>query len=151
MLKRESMGILVREALRCGTIAGVAMIPFAAVFRMRGLRINEYGRKTLALLVSDVSPPLHTLLTFLQHIVISWFAAVPLLLVLAAIADRRQRLLVGSLYGAGFYVLVNSLALPFLFGDPTPWTLGLPVVYPSLVVHLVFGSVVALTARPAGR
>jgi hypothetical protein len=32
---------LVRGALRSGTIAGLAMIPFGALFRFLGLRVNE--------------------------------------------------------------------------------------------------------------
>jgi hypothetical protein len=50
---------LAGEALRSGTLAGLATIPFAALFRAFGLRINEHGRKTLALVVGDVAPPLH--------------------------------------------------------------------------------------------
>lgn len=138
---------IIRETLRTGTVAGLAMIPFAAVFRSLDLRINEYGRKTLALLVGDVSPPLHTILTFVQHLVISWAAAVPLLLLLGLIDRRRDRLLAGTVYGGVFYVAVNSLALPVVFGDPTPWALGFSTVYPSLVVHLVYGLVIALMAR----
>ena len=53
-----------------------------------------------------------------------------------------------GVYGAGFYVAVNSLALPLAFGDPTPWRLGFTVVYPSLVIHLAYGFTVALFARP---
>lgn len=140
---------LAREALRSGTLAGLAMIPFAALFQSLGLRVNEYGRKTLGLLVGEVPPTLHTLLTFALHLVISWIAAVPLLLLLARFADLRTRVCVGLFYGAVFYAAVNSLALPVAFGDPTPWELGFATVYPSLVVHLVFGSVVALAARPA--
>ena len=135
----------VRDVLRSGTIAGLAMIPFAAVFQAYGLRVNEYGRKTLALLVGVRPVPLDHLLTFTQHIVISWFAAVPLLFLLGK-TGNRSRVLVGALYGAAFYVVVNSISLPFVFGDPTPWSLGLSTVYPSLVVHLVFGITVALTA-----
>ncbi len=140
---------LVAETLRAGTVAGLAMIPFAAAFRARGLRVNEYGRKTLAHLVGDVAPPLHFLLTFIQHLVISWLAAVPLLLLLRSIADRRARLLLGAAYGAAFYVILNSMALPFAFGDPTPWQLGFTTIYPSLLIHLVYGFAVALMARPA--
>jgi uncharacterized membrane protein YagU involved in acid resistance len=139
---------LVREALRTGTVAGLAMIPFAAVFQRLGLRVNEYGRKTLALLVGDVSPRLHYLLTFIQHLVISWVVAVPLLLWLRRCSGKRDRLLVGLAYGAIFYVAVNSLALPIVFGDPTPWRLGVAVVYPSFLIHLVYGFTVALLARP---
>jgi hypothetical protein len=140
---------LARDALRSGTIAGLAMIPFAALFQFLGLRVNEYGRKTLGLLLGELPPPLHYLFTFALHIVISWIAAAPLLLVLDRFVDRRVRVFVGFLYGAAFYAVVNSLALPIAFGDPTPWELGFATVYPSLVVHLVYGTVVALTARPA--
>ena len=123
------------------------MIPFAWLFRARGLRVNEYGRKTLALVVGDVAPPLHTVLTFGQHMLISWLAAVPLLLALRRIDARRTRLLVGAVYGAGFYVVMNSWALPLAFGDPTPWQLGFEVVYPSLFIHLVYGIVIGFAAR----
>jgi uncharacterized membrane protein YagU involved in acid resistance len=143
-------GALIREALRTGTVAGIAMIPFAAAFQRFGLRVNEYGRKTLELVVRDVSPATHYVLTFIEHLAISWVVAVPLLLLLAGFSRRSERLLVGLAYGAVFYVVVNSLALPLAFGDPTPWTLGLVVVWPSLFIHLVYGFVVALLARPAG-
>lgn len=144
----DQIAWLIREALRTGTVAGLAMIPFAAVFRAKGLRINAYGAKTLALFVGDVSPPLHYLLTFVQHMVISWLVAVPLLLFIGRFARRRDRVLVGVAYGAAFYVAVNSFALPFAFGDPTPWRLGIDTVYPSLVVHFVYGAVMGLLARP---
>jgi hypothetical protein len=146
--RRDARVALIREALRSGTIAGLAMIPFAAVFGAFGLRVNEYGRKTLELLVGEVVPPVHYLLAVIQHLVISWFAAVPLLLLMGSIADQRARLLAGAVYGAAFYAAVNSLALPFAFGDPTPWELGFDTVYPSLVVHIVYGFSVALVARP---
>jgi membrane-associated protease RseP (regulator of RpoE activity) len=139
---------LIRRTLRAGTVAGLAMIPFGALFRIFGLRINEYGRKTLTLLVGEVRPPGGILLTLLQHLVISWIAAVPLLLLLDRMAHRRARVLVGMAYGAAFYTIVNSLALPFAFGDPTPWQLGLDAVYPSFTVHLVYGAVVARMAGP---
>jgi uncharacterized membrane protein YagU involved in acid resistance len=138
---------LTREALRTGTIAGLAMIPFAAVFQRWGLRVNEYGRKTLALFAGDVSAPLHYLLTFLQHLVISWVVAVPLLLLLDRLSRRRDKIIAGLVYGAGFYVAMNSLLLPLAFGDPTPWRLGFAFVYPSLVIHLVYGLTVALLSR----
>jgi uncharacterized membrane protein YagU involved in acid resistance len=138
---------LLREALRSGTIAGLAMIPFAALFRAQGLRVNEYGRKTLALFVGEVAEPLHTLLTFAQHLLISWLAALPLLVALRRIDGRGARLLAGAAYGAGFYVVMNSWALPVAFGDPTPWQLGFETVYPSLFIHLVYGLVIGFAAR----
>jgi uncharacterized membrane protein YagU involved in acid resistance len=123
------------------------MIPFAAAFRLLGLRVNEYGRKTLEWIVGDLSGPHQLILTLVQHLVISWIAAAPLLLLLPALADRRARLLAGAAYGAAFYVAFNSFALPLAFGDPTPWQLGLATVYPSLFIHLVYGLTVAAMAR----
>jgi hypothetical protein len=138
-----------RETLRIGTLAGLAMIPFAVVFRAKGLRINEYGRKTLELAVGEVSPPLHYLLSFVQHLLISCIAAAPMVWVFALIPGRSARALIGALYGAAFYIVVNSWVLPLVFRDPTPWQLGADTVYPSLIVHLVYGVVLGLAARPA--
>ena len=42
---------------------------------------------------------------------------------------------------------MNSLALPLAFGDPTPWQLGFGFIYPSLIVHMIFGLSIGLTAR----
>jgi uncharacterized membrane protein YagU involved in acid resistance len=140
---------IAREALRAGTIAGLAMIPFAAMFRALGLRINEYGQKTLALIVTDPPPPLHYSLTLVQHLLISWVVAMPFLVFLVRAHSRTGRSLAGAVYGVVFYVVVNSLALPLAFGDQTPWTLGFDFVYPSLVVHLVYGMVLAMVARGA--
>jgi uncharacterized membrane protein YagU involved in acid resistance len=106
-------------------------------------------KQTLGLLVGDTSPAVHYLLTFLQHLAISWVVAVPLLLLLGRFSRERDRLLVGLAYGGAFYVAVNSLALPLAFGDPTPWRLGFAVVAPSLWIHLVYGFTVAWLARPA--
>ena len=140
---------MIREAFRTGTVGGLVMIPFALLFRSLGLRVNEYGRKTIEFVVGEVTPPLDSLLALVQHLAISWVVAVPLLLLLGCrFSRKRDRLLIGLAYGAGFYVAVNSLALPLAFGDPTPWRLGFTVVYPSLVIHLAYGFTVALFARP---
>lgn len=84
---------------------------------------------------------------FLQHTIISWAMAVLLVLILKAVPTRGAKIQVGLAYGALFYVVVNSLALPIAFGDPTPWQLGASVIFPSLVVHLVYGAVIAAFAR----
>ena len=62
----------------------------------------------------------------LEHFVVSWLAAIPLLLLLVRYR-RLPLLLVGRLYGLGFYVLVNSLLLPLAFGDPSIWKLGIAI------------------------
>lgn len=139
------------DVLRSGTVAGLAMIPVGAAFRFFGLRVNEYGRKMLELVLGEVAPPAHVLLMFLQHMMISIAAAVPLLLLLKAAPARVPKIWIGLAYGALFYIAVNSLALPIAFGDPTPWQLGASVILPSFIVHLVYGTVVAAMARGGGR
>lgn len=146
---QQGRATLIREAFRTGTVGGLVMIPLGVLFRSLGLRVNEYGGKTIELLVGEVTPPLDSLLAMIQHFAISWVVAVPLLLLLGGFSRKRDRLLAGLAYGAGFYVVVNSLALPLAFGDPTPWRLGFTVVYPSLVIHLAYGFAVAWFARPA--
>ena len=42
---------LIRETFRTGTVGGLVMIPFALLFRSLGLRVNEYGRKTIEFVV----------------------------------------------------------------------------------------------------
>ena len=126
------------------------MIPFAAVLRGLGLRVNEYGRKILELTVGDVAAPWRDVLMLAQHLVISWIAALPLLFLLRRVRRRARRVLIGTGYGAVFYIMMNSLALPLAFGDPTPWQLGPLVVLPSLVVHLVYGIVLGFLAPGAG-
>lgn len=138
---------LALESLRAGTLAGLAMMPFGFAFRAAGLRINEYGPKTLALVAPDLEPPLGPIAGFAQHLLISWLAAPPLILLALGRSARGTRATAGALYGAAFYVAVNSLALPLFFGDPTPWALGAATVLPSLVVHVVYGVVVGIASR----
>lgn len=146
-LRSVSPGALLRESLRAGSVAGLAMMPFGVAFRAMGLRINEYGPKALALIAGDLEPPLSSIAEFAQHMAISWFAAPPLLILVARSRGRAHRTLTGAAYGAAFYVAVNSLALPAFFGDPTPWELGIATVAPSLIVHVVYGLGVAWMAR----
>jgi len=136
-----------KEALRSGLIAGLAMIPFGMAFRAMGYRINEYGLKVVDTLFGHAPGGARFALFVGEHFLISCLAAPPLLLALRATRGRISALLTGAAYGAGFYAAVNSLALPWLYGDPTPWQLGWPVVYPSLTVHLVYGLSIALTSR----
>jgi hypothetical protein len=119
------------------------MMPFGFLFQFLGLRVGHYGPKLAALLLDDPSRPI----LFVQHIVIGWFSALPLLVILLRFHRAVSATAMGMAYGFLYYVLVNSLALPLFFGDPTPWRLGFNVIYPSLVVHLAFGACIGLTAR----
>ncbi len=138
-------------ALRAGTLAGLAMIPFTAMFRGGGWRVNEYARKTLELVAGDIASPTREILMLVQHQLIAVVASIPLLLVLTGVPDRRVRVVLGALYGVGVYVVVNATALPAVFGDPAPWEFGITNVIPSLVVHVVYGLVLGWLAPAARR
>jgi len=136
-----------REALRSGSIAAIAMIPFALLFSMAGMRINEYGKKTIQLFFGNFPSGIRFALFVIEHFILSWIIAIPLLLLLKSFHHRIPRLLLGALYGAVFYILVNSLLLPSLFNDVTPWKLDFTkTILPSLVVHIVYGLSIALTS-----
>lgn len=135
------------DSIKAGTVAALAMIPFGLAFRLAGLRVGHYGPKFAHLFVSDPGIPFR----FAQHIVIGWVSAVPLV----AWLYLRPRgglspVAVGALYGAGYYVVVNSLLLPISFEDPLPWTLGFQTIVPSLVIHLVFGAAIGYVCQRVG-
>ena len=133
---------LLLECLKSGTIAALAMMPVGFAFRAAGMRVGHYGPKFAQLFVDAPGP----LFLFAQHIVLGWISVVPLLLFLAR-ARPAHPVTAGAIYGAIYYVAVNSLALPLYFGEPTPWQLGAGTVIPSLVVHIVFGACAAWVSR----
>ena len=135
--------VLLKESVRSGTIAALAMMPFGLLFRYLGMRVGYYGQKLGEVLFGNPSQ----ILLLAQHFVIGWVSAAPLLLALVVIGTRVSSTLVGALYGIAYYVLINSVALPLVFGDATPWQLGFNFIYPSLTIHLVFGASVGFTAR----
>jgi uncharacterized membrane protein YagU involved in acid resistance len=137
-----------REALRSGTIAAIVMIPFGLVFSRLGFRMNEYGQKVIQTALPTFPKGVHFALFVLEHFVLSWFFAIPLLLLLRYFHHRIPRLLLGFIYGLLFYVLINSLLLPALFGDASPWEIGFfKTVFPSLTVHIVYGLSIALSSK----
>jgi hypothetical protein len=138
---------LIRESLRSGTIASLVIIPLAPLFRFFGLRIGHYGPKLGALLFGGVPEPWFKALLLLQHFVIGCLSTAPLLLFLVLARYRASPIFYGAAYGAGYYVVVNSLFLPFAFGDPTPWQIGFDTIYPSLIGHIAFGTAIAVAAR----
>lgn len=134
---------LLWQAVRAGTIASVAIVPLAPLFKAAGLRIGHYGPKFAGLYLDDPQP----WQLFVQHLVIGWLSALPLLVLLMFTALGRWPVRVGAVYGALYYVAINSLALPMYFGDALPWQMGAATVLPSLVGHIVFGAVVGRAAR----
>jgi uncharacterized membrane protein YagU involved in acid resistance len=134
---------LLIESVRAGTIASLVIVPLAPLFKAAGLRIGHYGPKFAALFFDDPQP----WLLFVQHLVIGWVSALPLLVVLMRTGAAQWPLITGAVYGAAYYVAVNSLALPIYFGDPTPWQMGWATIYPSLIGHIVFGASIGLTSK----
>lgn len=134
------------ETLRSGTIASLVMMPPGFLFQALGMRVGHYGPKFAQLWVDQPTPPL----LFAQHLVLGWVSALPLLWWLARTGAGLRPVFSGALYGAAYYVGVNSLALPLYFGDPLPWQIGLATVVPSLVVHIVYGACIGWTARRFG-
>jgi len=134
---------LAAESVIAGTFGALAMMPIGFLFRLAEMRVGHYGPKFAALYLTMPGPAA----LFLQHIVIGWLSAVPLVFAPLHNMSTRQALGLGAAYGVLYYVLVNSLALPLHFGDPLPWNLGVAVVIPSLVVHIAFGAAVAYAAQ----
>lgn len=132
-----------KEALRSGTIASLVMVPAGLLFKALGMRVGHYGPKFAQLWVADPGPAL----LFAQHLLIGWVSALPLLWCLLRWRGNASPLAMGLAYGVGYYVLVNSLALPWWFGDALPWQLGWATVCPSLIVHMVYGASIGWTAR----
>lgn len=134
---------LLKESVRSGTIASLAMMPVGFLFKLLDLRVGHYGPKFAALLFDQPTQ----FVQFLQHLVLGWISALPLLVVLVRLHRLDAPLAIGAAYGVAYYVLVNSLALPLFFGDVTPWQLGFSSIYPSLLVHVVFGASIGLAAK----
>jgi len=134
---------LLKEAARSGTIASLVMMPFGFLFKLLGLRVGYYGPKLAVLLFGEPT----WVVLLVQHFVIGWVSAFPLLLILKRFQSLAAPAAIGAVYGLAYYVIVNSLALPMFFGDATPWQSGFNVIYPSLLVHLAFGASIGLTAR----
>lgn len=131
------------ESLVAGTVGAIAMMPAGYVFTELGLRVGHYGPKFATLYMS--SPGETALLV--QHFVLGWISAIPLVLMPLHRMSLLKATIAGIVYGALYYIVVNSLALPLYFGDELPWSLGWSVVYPSLIVHIIFGIAVAYTVR----
>jgi len=133
----------VKETFRSGTIASLLMMPFGLLLQHFDLRVGHYGPQLAALLFEHPTLPIR----FVQHLVIGWLSTVPLLFILLRLHRYASAITIGAIYGVAYYVLINSLALPLYFGDTMPWQLGFSYIYPSLIIHLVFGASIGFTAR----
>ena len=142
-----SINHLTITSFRSGLWASLAMVPFGLAFRAAGLRINEYGPRVVDWVLGPTPPPVRMGAFLALHFLIGVMAAVPFLALLPRLKRWVHPVVLGLAYGAGFYGVVNSWALPWVFGDLTPWALGPSVVLPSLIVHLVYEAVLGYVGR----
>jgi hypothetical protein len=141
------MAPVIRGAILGGAIGGLAMVPLGLVLtRWLDRPVNVYGE----LVVQAILGRRAFWALIVQHVLISWVLAIPLVL-LAPRRGRARFLALGVAYGAVVWVAVNSLALPILFGRPTPWQTGWAAIWPSLTVHLVYGLATAAAVGAGSR
>ena len=134
---------IIKQTIWSGTIAALVMIPPGILFKYFDLHIGNYGPKFGAFLFGEINP----IMLFIQHIIISCLSAVPLIILFAKTSCKRIPILTGIIYGVIYYLVVNSLVLPISFKDQTPWELGFNYIYPSLVIHIIYGASVGFTSR----
>ena len=138
-----------------GSVGALAMVPVGlAALQVPGASANVYGE----LLARQLFGSTTWSALFAVHLLVGWVAATPLALAgwwvsrrAVAALGTGPALVAGLVYGAGMWLVVNSIMLPWAYRRASPWTLGLPAIWPSLVVHLVYGGVTAYAvARAAG-
>ena len=133
-----------------GLLGAVAMVPVGLALGAAGLEVNRYGE----LLAEQLTGSRRPAVLFAVHLVIGIVSAVPPAVVATSWCPRRGTTVIacGAAYGAGYWLVVNAVSLPLTYGRPFPWTEGAASVWPSLLVHLVYGTVVALVlARDGSR
>lgn len=135
-----------RESVLAGLAGGLAMIPVGLVARGLGASVNVYGELVVQQLLGRLEP----IALLVEHLLVSWAMAVPLVAVLR-LARHRHAAAIGLTYGAAAWLSVNALALPIVFGRPMPWTIGWSAVWGSWLVHLAFGLAAALVGRRLAR
>jgi uncharacterized membrane protein YagU involved in acid resistance len=132
-----------RTAVIAGVAGGLAMVPVGLTMRLVfGTSVNVYGE----LVVLRIAGRLDPVLLAAEHLVVSVVMALPLICLLERVG-YRSAIAIGSLYGGSAWLIVNALVLPMIFDRPSPWEIGPSAIWGSLIVHLVFGLVVALVAR----
>ena len=114
-----------------GLVGAVVMIPPGVIAGLLGFQVNKFGELLARQLTGG--------------------AARPVLLVEHLLIGATRTAYDGLAYGTAFWLVANTVALPLLFGQPGPWSIGPSALLPSLIVHMVYGistGLVLATARP---
>jgi hypothetical protein len=138
-------GPALTAVLLAGLAGAVAMIPPGLALSAAGFEVNRYGVLLAQQLTGTPGRPALLVLLVL-HLIIGMVSAVPLGLWWRArgVPGPTGRWVTGATYGGAYWLAVNALLLPTLYGRPFPWSEGAGSVWPSLVVHLLYGSVTAV-------
>lgn len=146
-LFRSAAVTVIGRSVAAGVLAGLAMVPPGLLAKAAGYSVNVYGELLLRELLGRTLPSAMAV----EHLLISVAMSVPFV----AAATRwpgAHPLARGTGYGVLAWLSVNSFALPAAFGRPSPWALGLNAIWPSLLVHVVYGLALgAVTAWDADR
>lgn len=130
-----------RVVVGAGLVGALAMVPVGLALSAAGFEVNRYGE----LLAEQLTGARRPAVLFAIHLVIGVVSVVPLAVAAAALRPRRVVMLVGgAVYAAAYWLGVNALALPLVYGRPFPWMEGVASVWPSLLVHVVYGLAAAL-------
>ena len=79
-------------------------MPFGLLFKSIGLRVGHYGPKVGAALFGHHPDPWMPAVLLVQHFVIGWLSAMPLLMFWLWRAPRAIQLGDGLLYGLAYYL-----------------------------------------------
>lgn len=142
-------------ALASGSMGALAMIPVGlVVMQVPGVGVNVYGE----LLAHQVFGSTTWWALLAVHLGVGWIAALPvaaagwwLARTGAAPLGAWLALLAGFAYGAGMWLVLNSIVLPWVYGHASPWATGWAAIWPSLLVHLVYGGATAYSVARAPR
>lgn len=136
-----------------GLVGAIAMVPVGLALSAAGFEVNRYGE----LLAEQLTGSRRPAVLLALHLGIGVVSVVPLAIAAAVLRPRPVIMLLGGgVYGATYWLGVNALALPLVYSRPFPWIEGIASVWPSLLVHVVYGLAAALvlaqalTAMPVG-
>lgn len=127
-----------------GLAGAIAMAPAGALLIASGQQVNRYGELLARHIFGTTLPAV----LLAEHLVIGVLSAAPLaVLLLSRRPAWPAAVALGLGYGVGYWLAVNTLALPWYFAQPNPWGQGPGALLPSLFVHLVYGVATALALR----